>query len=69
MDSQRTFVMTVDGNQGMSIRRAAPSDAESVAALTDAAYSEWVPVLGRKPQPMITDYAAIIATHWTTSPR
>lgn len=55
--------MIDDRGKGISVRRAASFDEERVSALTDAAYSKWVPVLGRKPQPMTTDYAAVIAAH------
>lgn len=55
--------MADDQARDVSIRRATPSNAEVVAALTDTAYGKWVPVLGRKPQPMTTDYAAVIAAH------
>ena len=39
-----------------TLRRATPDDAETLAALTDAAYARYVPLLGRKPQPMLADY-------------
>lgn len=44
-------------------RRAAPADAALVAAITDAAYAKWVPVIGRKPKPMVADYHAAIRDH------
>lgn len=50
-------------DQQISIRRAVPSDAEAIAALTDAAYAKYVPRMGRKPQPMTVDYQQIVAAH------
>lgn len=40
-----------------SLRKAAPTDAADIADLTDAAYSGYIPLIGRKPQPMLADYA------------
>ena len=48
---------------GLVFRRAAPADAGLVAAITDAAYAKWVPVIGRKPKPMTADYHAAIRDH------
>jgi ribosomal protein S18 acetylase RimI-like enzyme len=53
----------VRDEQQIAIRRAAPSDAESIAALTDAAYARYVPRMGRKPQPMTVSYHDILAAH------
>ncbi|HNB50931.1 MAG TPA: GNAT family N-acetyltransferase [Anaerolineales bacterium] len=39
-----------------ALRRATPDDAYILATLTDAAYEKYVPLLGRKPQPMLADY-------------
>lgn len=44
-------------------RRAGPADATIVAAITDAAYAKWVPVIGRKPKPMVADHAVAIRDH------
>jgi ribosomal protein S18 acetylase RimI-like enzyme len=46
----------------LQLRRARPGDALAVAAGVDAAYSPWVPKIGRKPWPMIQDYASIVET-------
>jgi ribosomal protein S18 acetylase RimI-like enzyme len=43
------------------IRLAKPDEREAVAALVDAAYSKWIPVIGRKPGPMLADYEKLIA--------
>lgn len=45
----------------MTIRLANADDLDTVVAITDAAYGHYVPRLGRKPQPMTTDYAPMIA--------
>ena len=47
--------------QHMRIRRAAESDASAVRAVVDAAYSMYVPRIGRRPAPMAADYAQLIA--------
>ncbi len=39
------------------IRKASLDDAEAISALTDAAYSKYIPLIGRKPQPMLADYS------------
>ncbi|MBZ0286273.1 MAG: GNAT family N-acetyltransferase [Anaerolineae bacterium] len=43
------------------IRLAKPDERETIAALVDAAYSKWIPVIGRKPMPMLADYEKLIA--------
>ena len=43
------------------IRQAQPADAEAVTTLIGAAYGGYVTFLGRNPQPMDDDYAALIA--------
>jgi N-acetylglutamate synthase-like GNAT family acetyltransferase len=44
-------------------RRAGSEDAETVRALTLAAYAKWVPVIGRRPRPMNADYDHAVNTH------
>lgn len=44
----------------LQIRKASPQDAEVVAEITDSAYEIYVPVLGRKPQPMTADHRQMI---------
>lgn len=51
------------GPADMTIRRAAPADADAVRDLTRAAYAIWVPVAGREPLPMRADHAAAIRDH------
>lgn len=45
------------------IRRATAADADAVSAITQAAYARWVPIIGRKPAPMLADYAVAVRTH------
>ncbi len=45
------------------VRRATPIDASTVSAITDAAYSKWIPLIGRKPEPMTVDYSEMISAH------
>ncbi len=47
----------------VSLRRAGPGDAAAVAALTEAAYTKWIPVLGRLPKPMTADCAEAVQRH------
>ena len=41
-----------------SIRPARHDDVPAIADLVDAAYQHYVPILGRKPRPMLDDHAA-----------
>jgi GNAT superfamily N-acetyltransferase len=43
------------------IRQAIATDSDAIAALIDAAYSHYIPVIGRTPRPMLDDHAARIA--------
>ena len=45
------------------LRRATPTDAAAVRALTRAAYAKWVPLIGREPLPMTADYDRAVAEH------
>jgi ribosomal protein S18 acetylase RimI-like enzyme len=45
----------------VSLRRAQTADVAAVAALTDAAYTHWIPVIGRIPLPMESDHGAAVA--------
>jgi ribosomal protein S18 acetylase RimI-like enzyme len=49
--------------QDIAIRKAGPGDADLIARMTDAAYAKYVPLMGRKPQPMTADYQQILAEH------
>lgn len=43
------------------IRRVLPDDAPAVADVVNAAYSHYIPIIGRTPRPMLDDHAARIA--------
>ena len=45
------------------IRRAGPSDAAAVRSLTQEAYAQWIPVIGREPLPMKADYEKAVREH------
>ena len=45
----------------MPIRQATADDIATVAAIIDAAYSHYIPVIGRTPRPMTDDHAGRIA--------
>src|SRR5260221_3672481 len=53
--------MTANEHNRAIIRRAMPAEVNTVTAITDAAYEHYIPRLGRKPQPMVTDYRPMIA--------
>ena len=46
-----------------TLRRATLSDVAEIVALTDAAYAKYIPRIGRKPQPMTTDYRPFVNEH------
>lgn len=46
-----------------TIRQATLDDVAAITALTDAAYRKYIPQIGRKPQPMTTDYALVVKEH------
>lgn len=43
------------------IRQAEPADLAAIAAVIDAAYSHYIPIIGRKPRPMLDDHTGRIA--------
>jgi ribosomal protein S18 acetylase RimI-like enzyme len=45
------------------IRRAQAYDVAAITTLTQAAYSKWVPIIGREPLPMKVDYAEAFKIH------
>jgi ribosomal protein S18 acetylase RimI-like enzyme len=49
--------------QSQQLRRATPADQAAIEALVQSAYAKWVPVIGREPMPMLTDYAVAIRDH------
>jgi ribosomal protein S18 acetylase RimI-like enzyme len=60
---QRTCMKENTLQQAIVIRKASLSDANIVSSITDAAYAKYVPLMGRKPQPMTADYQQILADH------
>ncbi|MBZ6077151.1 GNAT family N-acetyltransferase [Microvirga puerhi] len=46
-----------------TIRRAHAKDRKAIEAIVEAAYSGYVPRIGREPGPMLDDYATLIADH------
>lgn len=48
---------------GYRLRRASPADAEAITRLVDAAYRGYIPLLGRTPMPMLTDFRSAIGSH------
>ena len=40
---------------------ATPADTPAIRTVVDAAYSKWIPLIGRKPMPMEADYEALVA--------
>jgi ribosomal protein S18 acetylase RimI-like enzyme len=46
-----------------SIRPARPTDADAIAACVAAAYAIYVTRMGKRPGPMLDDYAKVIAHH------
>jgi cyclic pyranopterin phosphate synthase len=47
-------------SEDLKLRPANNADLEAVVAITNAAYEKYIPRIGRKPQPMTTDYAPLI---------
>ncbi|MCT4372384.1 GNAT family N-acetyltransferase [Yangia mangrovi] len=43
------------------IRRARPTDLGQIEAIVESAYSPYIPRIGKKPGPMLDDYATLIA--------
>jgi N-acetylglutamate synthase-like GNAT family acetyltransferase len=49
--------------QTSQLRRATSADVANVRALTRSAYAKWVPIIGREPMPMTSDYNRAVADH------
>ena len=47
----------------LTYRRANADDVETIRTVTLAAYAKWVPVIGRRPKPMNTDYEHAVQAH------
>ncbi|MGU3450888.1 MULTISPECIES: GNAT family N-acetyltransferase [unclassified Methylobacterium] len=50
-------------DESVVVRRGAPADAEAIRGLVEAAYTKWIPVIGRLPIPMQADYAQALRDH------
>jgi GNAT superfamily N-acetyltransferase len=55
--------MAVQRMQKQSFRRATSADVSIVYEITRAAYSKWIPVIGREPKPMTANYVQAVADH------
>src|SRR5216683_281575 len=55
--------MAVHLMQKQTFRRATSADASTVREITRAAYSKWIPVIGREPKPMTANYLQAVADH------
>ncbi len=49
--------------EGVELRRAVTADAAAIRELTRAAYTKWVPIIGREPRPMMADYEVAVRDH------
>lgn len=47
----------------IAINAAIPSDVDSIRDIVRAAYSKWIPLIGREPRPMVADYEKAIEIH------
>jgi GNAT superfamily N-acetyltransferase len=50
-------------DEAVVVRRGEPADAEAIRALVEAAYTKWIPVIGRLPIPMQADYRQAVLAH------
>jgi GNAT superfamily N-acetyltransferase len=53
----------MDDHHILELRQAESRDAQAITGLVRAAYSKWVPVIGREPQPMLADYERAVREH------
>jgi len=51
------------GVDTLRLRPALRDDAEAIRDLVRLAYAKWVPLIGREPMPMQTDYSLAVAEH------
>lgn len=49
--------------QDFSFRLAGPNDVDTISQIVMAAYAKWVPLINRKPLPMVADYSEAIKVH------
>lgn len=57
-----TSELTIDTSP-VEIRPAELHEAEVIGSIVRAAYAKWVPVIGREPRPMQTDYQKAVHEH------
>ena len=50
-------------DESVAVRRGTPADVEAIRALVAAAYTKWIPMIGRLPIPMRADYAQALRDH------
>ncbi|MFB0491040.1 ribosomal protein S18 acetylase RimI-like enzyme [Methylobacterium sp. OAE515] len=50
-------------DESVAVRRGESADVEAIRALVAAAYTKWIPVIGRLPIPMRADYAQALRDH------
>ncbi|MBZ9658795.1 GNAT family N-acetyltransferase [Mesorhizobium sp. ESP-6-4] len=50
-------------NSSIRFRPAERADAATIRDIVRAAYSRWVPLIGREPMPMLADYDRAVAEH------
>ncbi|WP_374653297.1 GNAT family N-acetyltransferase [Dongia sp.] len=53
----------MNSDTSIELRPAVPEEASAIAAIVNAAYAKWVPVIGRKPLPMQADYRLALLEH------
>jgi N-acetylglutamate synthase-like GNAT family acetyltransferase len=47
-----------------TVRRAGKADAAAIQKLSCDVYAKWIPIIGRKPKPMMVDYDTAVVDHW-----
>jgi ribosomal protein S18 acetylase RimI-like enzyme len=50
-------------NDAYTIRRAGINDVSAITDITNQAYAKWIAAIGRKPLPMMVDYAQAVQNH------
>ena len=55
--------MRAQMDEPVAVRRGGSADAEAIRTLVAAAYTGWIPVIGRLPIPMRADYAQALLDH------
>ena len=50
-------------SESLHMRQAELSDSSAIRELTRQAYAKWIPVIGREPVPMTTDYVEAVQKH------